>query len=99
MTTANAAVANEIAKNLIAILKSGGLFKGTVRSLVADGATNIAWIAIDLPEVGERQVAVRCEQNLQLGQAVVVECVPDPQRPGHYMFKMAESNAALNWLM
>jgi hypothetical protein len=99
MSTANVAVTNGIAKNVIAILKSGALLKGTVRSHSMEEPTDIAWIAIELPVVGERQVAVRSEENLQPGQEVVIECVPNPEKPGRYMFKMAENNVALNWLM
>lgn len=99
MSTANVAVTNGVAKNLIAILKSGALFKGTVRSHSMDGSMDIAWIAIELPEVGERQVAVKSEENLQPGQPVVIECVPNPEKPGRYRFQMAESDVALQWLM
>lgn len=98
MSTANVALANGIAKNVIAILKSGALLKGIVRSHSTNGSMNIAWVAIELPVAGERQVAVKCEHNLQLGQEVVVECVPNPQKPGRYMFQLAEGTVALNWL-
>jgi hypothetical protein len=40
---------------------------------------------------------VKCEENLQLGQEVVVECIPSPQKPGRYMFQLAEGSVALNW--
>ncbi|MGC2210109.1 MAG: hypothetical protein WA532_08335 [Candidatus Korobacteraceae bacterium] len=99
MSTAKVAEANEVAKNVIAILKSGALLKGIVRMHSTDGSMNIAWVAIELPVVGERQVAVKCGAGLQPGQEVVVECVPNPQKPGRYMFQMAESAAALNWLL
>jgi hypothetical protein len=99
MSTTNVAVANGIAKNLIAILKSGALLKGIVRSHSTEGSMDIAWVAIELPVVGERQVAVKCEENLQLGQEVVVECVPNPRKPGRYMFQLAEGTVALNWPM
>ena len=97
MSTTNVAVTNEVARNVIAILKSGALLKGIVRSHTTDGSLDVAWVAIEFPVVGERQVAVKCETNPQLGQEVVVECVPNPQKPGRYMFQMAEAAAALNW--
>lgn len=99
MSTTNVAVTNGIAKNVIAILKSGALLKGIVRAHSTDGCMDIAWVAIELPVVGERQVAVKCEANLQPGQEVVIECVPNPQKPGRYMFQLAEGAPALNWLM
>ncbi len=99
MSTAKVAIANEHAKNVIAILKSGALLTGIVRSHSTDGSMNIAWVAIELPVVGERQVAVRCKAEFQPGQEVVVECVPNPQKPGRYLFQMAESAAASNWLL
>jgi hypothetical protein len=82
--------ATVMAKDVIASLKSGVLLKGTVRSHSTDGSTNIAWIAIELPVVGEREVLVKDEQNLQFGQQAVIECVPNPFRPERYMFRMVE---------
>jgi hypothetical protein len=79
---------NGMAKDLLASLKSGVLLNGTVRAHSTDGSTNIAWIAIELPVVGERQVLVKDEQNLQPGQQVVIECVPNPLKPERYMFRM-----------
>jgi hypothetical protein len=90
LSTANVTATNEIARNVIASLKTGALLKGTVRShSTYYGSIDIAWIAIEFPVVGERQVAVKSERNLQLGQEVVIECVPNPLKPGHYMFRMA----------
>jgi hypothetical protein len=99
MSIANVVVTNELAKNVITVLKSGALLKGTVRSHSMNGSKDIAWIAIELPVVGERQVAVQCEQNLQLGQEVVIECVPNPEKPGRYRFQMADGDVASGWLM
>jgi hypothetical protein len=82
--------ATVMATDVIASLKSGVLLNGTVRSHSTNGSMNIAWIAIELPVVGERQVLVKDEQNLQPGQQVVVECVPNPQKPERYMFRMVE---------
>ena len=99
MSTAKVAEANEVAKNTIAILKSGALLHGIVRSHSTKGSMKFAWVAIELPVAGERQVAVKCEAELQPGQEVVFECVPNPQKPGRYMFQMAEGAVALNWLL
>lgn len=82
---------NGMAKDILASLKSGVLLNGTVRSHSADGSTNIAWIAIELPVLGERQVLVKDERNLQPGQQVVIACVPNPLKPGRYMFRMVEA--------
>jgi hypothetical protein len=82
--------ATVMATDVIASLKSGVLLNGTVRSHSTDGSTNIAWIAIELPVVGERQVLVKDEQNLQPGQQVAIECVPNPLKPERHMFRMVE---------
>ena len=81
---------NGMAKDILASLKSGVLFNGTVRSHSTSGSMNIAWVAIELPVVGERQFLVKDEQNLQPGQQVVVECVPNPLKPERYMFRMVK---------
>jgi hypothetical protein len=81
--------AKEMAKDVIASLKSGVLFNGIVRSHSTDGSMNIAWIAVVLPLVGERQVLVKDEENLELGQQVIIECVPNPEKPGRHMFRTA----------
>jgi hypothetical protein len=82
--------ATVMAKDVIASLKSGVLLKGTVRSHSTNGSMNIAWIAIELPVVGERQVLVKDEQSLQLGRQVVIECIPNPFKPERYMFRIVE---------
>jgi hypothetical protein len=82
--------ATVMAADVIASLKSGVLLNGTVRSHSTNGSMNIAWIAIELPVVEERQVLVKDEQNLQPGQQVVIECVPNPLKPERYMFRMVE---------
>jgi hypothetical protein len=78
------------AKDVLASLKSGVLYTGTVRSVATEGSEHIAWIAIELPVVGERQVLVTDEQNLRCGQQVCVACVPNPLKPGSYMFELVE---------
>jgi hypothetical protein len=79
--------ATAMATDVLASLKSGVLLNGTVRSHSTDGSTNIAWIAIELPVVGERQVLVKDKKNLQPGQQVVIQCVPNPLKPERYMFR------------
>jgi hypothetical protein len=86
--------ANKIARTVIANLKSGVLLQGTVCSLYTGRAMNIAWVGFELPGIGERQVAVKNENDLQLGQEVVLECVPNPFRPGHYLFRIASGPPA-----
>lgn len=84
-------VATAMATDVLASLKSGVLLNGTVRSHSTDGSTNIAWIAIELPVVGERQVLVKDEKNLHPGQHVVIQCVPNPLKPERYMFRMVKA--------
>lgn len=81
--------ANVKAREVLASLKSGALLKGTVRSHSMEGSTPVAWIAIRLGAVGERQVLVKDEAQLQPGQKVVIQCVPDPSKPEHYIFHLA----------
>ena len=81
---------NGMAKDILASLKSGVLLKGTVRSHSADGSMNIAWVAIELPVVGHRQVLVNDEQNLQPGHQVVINCVPTAVNPERYVFRVVE---------
>lgn len=78
------------AKDVLASLKSGVLLTGTVRSVATEGSMHIAWIAIELPVVGERQVLVMDERNLQCGQEVRVACAPNPLNPECYRFRMVE---------
>jgi hypothetical protein len=81
--------ANVKAREILARLKSGAPLKGTVRARSMEGATDVAWIAIQLDAVGERQVLVKDEPQLQPGQQVVIQCFPDPSKPEHYMFHLA----------
>jgi hypothetical protein len=81
---------NAMAKDVLASLKSGVLLNGTVRSRSAVGLIEIAWIVIDLPVLGERVILVKNEQNLQSGQQVVIECVPNPLNAERYTFRMVE---------
>lgn len=80
--------ANLQAKEVIASLKSGTPLNGTVRCV--DSAVGAALIAIELPELGERQVSVKAV-HLKPGDTVVIQCVPNPLRPEHYIFRMAFS--------
>jgi hypothetical protein len=78
------------AKDILASLKSGVCLNGTVRAHSTDGAIEIARIAIELPTVGERQVLAPDEHNLQPGQKVVIQCVPNPLKPERYAFRIVE---------
>ena len=79
-----------MAKDILASLKSGVRHNGTVRAHSTDGSIEIAWIAIELPTVGERQVLAPDEHNLQPGQKVVIQCVPNPLKPERYAFRIVE---------
>jgi len=74
---------------MVAILKAGGRLKGTVHSHSNYGSTNITWIAVEFPVVGDRQVPVKGEHDLPIGKEVVVECVPHPFKAGRYVFHLA----------
>ncbi len=84
MSTEQVAVTNATAKNVLASLKSGAVFKGTVCSQSMD----VVLISIDLPAIGKRQVAVKTAQNLHSGQDVILQCVPDSLRPERYVFRI-----------
>jgi len=81
--------ANQIAKDLLANLKSGVRLKGTVRRRPNGASTRIAWIGIDLPAIGERIVLVRDDRNLPPGRSVVIQCIPNPAKPERYIFQLA----------
>jgi hypothetical protein len=80
---------NVIAESVLESLKSGLLLKGTVRSHAIDGSVAATWIAIDLPGIGERQIAVYWDQHLKIGQEVMIQCVANPLHPGRYKFQIA----------
>jgi hypothetical protein len=88
MSTEQVAVTNATAKNVLASLKSGAVFKGTVCSQSTAGSMDVVLISIDLPAIGKRQVAVKTAQNLQSGQDVILQCVPDSLRPERYVFRI-----------
>jgi hypothetical protein len=96
LSTQEVAATNSIARKVLASLKSGAVLKGTVCSQCTDGSMDISLISINLPAIGERQVAVKTGQNLQSGQEVVMQCVPNPLKPERYMFRImpAESLAS-----
>jgi hypothetical protein len=79
-------IANQQARNLVACLKSGTLLKGAVRSV--DETMDIAWISLDFPDLDERQVPVKGADHVRVGDNVMVQCIPDPARPEHYVFRM-----------
>jgi small nuclear ribonucleoprotein (snRNP)-like protein len=83
--------ANLQAKDIVVSLKSGALLKGIVRSL--DDSMDIAWIAIELPAIGDRQVAVKNAGHLKPGGKVVIQCVPNPSQPERYQFCVCSARA------
>ena len=82
---------NVIAESVLESLKSGLLVKGTVRANTLDGSIATSWIGIDLPGIGERQVAVHSDRHLKIGQEVMIQCVPNPLNPGRYKFQVADA--------
>jgi hypothetical protein len=88
MSTEQVAVTNATAKNVLASLKSGAVFKGTVCSQSTGASMDVVLISIDLPGIGARQVAVKTAQNFQSGQDVILQCVPDRLRPERYVFRI-----------
>lgn len=94
MNSGSVVATNVIAGSVMESLKSGLVLKGTVASYASDGSIGTAWIAIELAGIGSRQVAVHSQHNLQLGQEVEIQCVPNPLNPGHYMFRIVEATAS-----
>jgi hypothetical protein len=88
--TGSSIATNVIAESVLESLKSGLLLKGTVRSHALDGSIATSWIGIDLPGIGERQVAVHADRHLKIGQEVMIQCVPNPLNPGRYKFQVAD---------
>jgi hypothetical protein len=87
------ATVNVIARGVTDSLKSGGHLKGTVRSHSIVGGVEVAWVAVEIPQLGPRQILVRDEKHLQVGQEVEIECVPNLSYPKRHVFRMA--NGAL----
>jgi hypothetical protein len=87
--TGSSIATNVIAESVLESLKSGLFLKGIVRSHALEGSVATTWIAIDLPAIGERQVAVYRDQHLKIGEEVTVQCVPNPENPGRYKFQIA----------
>ena len=85
---------NGAARGVIDSLQSGGVFKGTVVSHTSVAGVDVARVAIELPMLGWRQVLVRDEQELGIGEEVAIECVPHVSKPSRYVFRMA--NGALS---
>ncbi len=81
---------NVIAESVLESLKSGLLLTGTVRSHVTNGSIATTWIGVDLPGIGERQVAVHSDRHLTIGQEVKIQCVPNPLNPGRFKFQVAD---------
>jgi hypothetical protein len=85
---------NGAARGVIENLQSGGVMKGTVVSHATVGGVDAAWVAIELPMLGQRQVLVREQQELGIGEEIAIECVPNVSKPSRYVFRMA--NGALS---
>ena len=84
--SAGYSMTNQQARSLVACLKSGTLLKGTVRSV--DKSMDTAWICLEFPDTDERQVPVIGVDHVHVGDHVMVQCIPDPLRPEHYVFRM-----------
>ena len=89
MSISSVSASNEFARNMVAILKAGGHLREPLNRTRIMVPPASHWIAVEFPLVGERQVPVKCEQDLPLGQEVVVECVPHPFKAGRYVFQLA----------
>jgi len=81
---------NVIAESVLESLKSGLLLTGTVRSHATNGSIATTWIGVDLPGIGERQVAVHSDRHLTIGQEVKIQCVPNPLNPGRFKFQVVD---------
>ena len=87
--TATVSAVNVIARGVLDSLKSGGLLKGTVRSNSKIGEIEAVWVVIEIPTIGERQILVRADETLQIGQDVMIECIPTLSDTKRYVFRMA----------
>jgi hypothetical protein len=81
---------NVVARKILADIKSGELLKGVVSSTSASGSQDIAWVVVQFPLLGDRQVCVMNEPGLRPGQKVALRCVPDPVRSQRFVFQLAE---------
>ena len=93
-STGSVKALNGVARSVIESLQSGGVFKGTVVSHATVDGVEAARVAIELPMIGQRQVMVRDDRELRIGEQVAIECVPDVSKPSRYVFRMA--NGALS---
>jgi hypothetical protein len=80
---------NVIAKGVLESLKAGGLLKGTVRANSKVAGVDAVWVVIQIPVLGERQILVRDDKQLQVGQDVIIECVPTVSDTKRYVFRTA----------
>jgi len=98
-STGSVKALNGVARSVIESLQSGGVFKGTVVSHATVDGVEAARVAIELPMIGQRQVMVRDDRELRIGEQVAIECVPiecvpNVSKPSRYVFRMA--NGALS---
>ena len=92
-STGSVKALNGVARKVMDSLQSGAVFQGTVVSHATVGEVEVARVAIELPMIGQRQVLVRDDQELRIGEQVAIECVPNVSKPNRYVFRMA--NGAL----
>jgi len=93
VSTGSVKALNGVARKVIDTLQSGAVLQGTVVSHATVSGVEVARVAIELPMIGQRQVLVRDDQELRMGEQVAIECVPNPSKPNRYVFRMA--NGAL----
>ena len=93
-STGSVKALNGVARSVIESLQSGAVFEGTVVSHATVDGVEAARVAIELPMIGQRQVLVRDDQDLRIGEQVTIECVPNVSKPSRYVFRMA--NGALS---
>ncbi len=92
-STGSVKALNGVARKVMDSLQSGAVFQGTVVSHATVNGVEVARVAIELPMIGQRQVLVRDDQELRIGEQVAIECVPNVSKPNRYVFRMA--NGAL----
>jgi hypothetical protein len=88
-STGSVKALNGVARSVIESLQSGAVFEGTVVSHATVDGVEAARVAIELPMIGQRQVMVRDDRELRIGEQVAIECVPSVSKPSRYVFRMA----------
>ena len=88
-STGSVKALNGAARGVIESLQSGGVFQGAVVSHATVDGVEVARVAIELPMIGQRQILVRDDRELRIGEQVAIECVPNFSKPSRYVFRMA----------